>query len=73
MATTEELIHQIVELVINKENKALVPYAANYTKGIWWIYIEMNSKRRTFDFETSHTSRHEALQRALVQLKRELG
>ena len=68
-------IHNLINDIFNAigaGNKATHPISTAYTDGLWWVNIEVNSIRGTFDLETKAPSLEQALRTALKNVRREL-
>lgn len=72
MKTAEELLDAIMEMV-TKRNKATIPLSMAYRDSKWWVYVEMDSPKGTFDLEHKSSTLEGALRTAHKNLKRELG
>lgn len=72
MATSQALVDAITEMVA-KPNKADIPLSMALREGIWYVYIEMDSRRGTFDLEAKGPTLVSALRSAHRSVKRELG
>lgn len=52
-------------------NVAKHPFGIGWHDAKWWVYVEINSPKGTFDVETSAIDLHDALTIALHRVRRE--
>ena len=70
--TIEDRLTEILRLIGGEHNKASHPVSTAYVAGKWWVFIDVNSRYGTFDFETKSQSLDRALATALKNIRREI-
>lgn len=66
----EAILAEIKKLGINK---ALIPLATAYQEGQWHVYVDIDTKKLTFDIETMAVTRVQAFKKALAYLRRQIS
>lgn len=68
----DSLIRDIIEVMTAfGRNRSEYEFDLAHHHKKWWVTIELNTQRRTIDFETSHTDAISALVEALSKVRRE--
>lgn len=72
MKSITELLDAIMDMVGQSNNKATIPFSVAFRGGMWWVYVEMDSRQGTFDLEHKSHTLEGALRSAHKNLRREL-
>lgn len=66
----DEIEAAILKEITRYKNRAAQPYSTWWDYDRWWVMVEVNSRRATFDVEACATDKTEALRTVLRSVRR---